>query len=390
MLRGALSDGERMFVRMPQRGMVHQAYRFALAPTNAQERFLVSCCGASRFWFNRGLELVKHRLDRRESGDDVRVPWSYKSLCSEMAELKDHVCPWRAEVVVGSMLAGFEQLARALQSHSRGKADGRRVGFPRFRTKGRCHESVVFQRPRLPNTRHVVLDLRLGPLRSKESMKKLLRLLARDEHARVLRATVQRAGTGWVISFTVRRSAKERRARHLHAVVGVDLGLTRLATLSTGEIAANSRVLEAALPKLRRLQRKLDRQRRAANPANYLADGRTKPGRRVWVRSHRMMRTERRVLRMNERVKNLRREQAHRLTTYVTREYGVIGVETLAVTSLMASRRVARPISDAAWGTILTQLAYKTTWSEGSVLVAADQLYPSSKTCSAVVLREPS
>jgi transposase len=32
---------------------------------------------------------------------------------------------------------------------------------------------------------------------------------------------------------------------------------------------------------------------------------------------------------------------------------------------------------------VLAQLAYKSSWSEGSVLVAADRFYPSSKTCSA-------
>jgi putative transposase len=54
-----------------------------------------------------------------------------------------------------------------------------------------------------------------------------------------------------------------------------------------------------------------------------------------------------------------------------------------AVKSLMANRRLARHISDVGWGMILAQLRYKTSWSDGSVLVAADRFYPSSKTCSA-------
>jgi putative transposase len=363
--------------------VIQQAYRFALAPSVEQEEFLASCCGASRFWFNEGLALVKDRLDRRAAGEDVRVPWSYKSLCSEFAPLKDAVCPWRAEVVVGSMQAGLEQLGRALQNFSKGKAAGRRVGFPRFRAKGRCHESIIFQRPRLADGRHVMLDRRLGPLRTKESMRKLVRLLRRDERARVLRSTVQRTNGGWVVSFTVERSAKARRARRPDAVVGVDVGLARLATLSTGEVAANSRPLQSALSKLRRMQRRLDRQRRVANPGNYLPDGRVKPGPKTWATSARMARTEQRVRHVHERVGNLRREQSHQLTTMLTREFGVIGVETLAVKNMLANRRLARHIADVGWGTILAQLQYKTSWSAGSILVAADRFYPSSKTCSA-------
>jgi putative transposase len=61
----------------------------------------------------------------------------------------------------------------------------------------------------------------------------------------------------------------------------------------------------------------------------------------------------------------------------------VIGVETLAVKNMLANRRLARHISDVGWGTILRQLAYKTSWSDGSLLVAADRFFPSSKTCSA-------
>ncbi|MGH3266781.1 MAG: hypothetical protein ACRDNS_32920 [Trebonia sp.] len=80
-----------------------------------------------------------------------------------------------------------------------------------------------------------------------------------------------------------------------------------------------------ALAELRRLQRQLDRQRRANNSGNYLSDGRVKPGPKTWVKSQRMLRTEARVARLHARVANVRRQQAHLITTTITREYGVIG-----------------------------------------------------------------
>jgi putative transposase len=365
--------------------VIQQAYRFELDPTPAQAELLGSFIGASRFWFNQGLALVKQRLDERAAGADARVPWSYKALCSEFKgdAIKDELAPWRAEVVTGSYQAGLEQLGRALQNFSQGRQAGRRVGFPRFRAKGRCTESVIFQRPRIKSARHVEFDRRLGPIRMNERMSKLTRLLDRDEHARVMRATISRSGSKWFVSFNVERSPKQRRARRPNAVVGMDVGLSRLATLSTGAAFDNARPLQNALRGLRRLQRQLDRQRRAANPGNYLADGRVKPGARDWQRSARMLRTEDRVRRLHERVANLRTEQAHQLTTTLTREFGVIGVESLNIRGMQANRRLARHIADVGWGSILQQLAYKTSWSEGSVLVAADRFYPSSKTCSA-------
>jgi putative transposase len=365
--------------------VIQQAFRFALDPTVEQEQFLAACAGASRFWFNQGLALVKQRLDERAAGAEVDVPWSYKGLCVAFRgdAVKDQLAPWRAEVVTGSYQAGLEALGKALVNYSSTRRASRRGGFPRFRAKGRSHEAVIFQRPRVPDSRHVDLDRRLGSLRTKESMRKLCRLLERDPQARVMRSTVQRSGGGWVISFTVQRPPKQRRARRPNAVVGIDVGLARLATLSTGQVAANSRPLQASLRTLRRLQRQLDRQRRANNPGNFHPDGRAKQGSKTWVKSQRMLRTGQRIAHLHERVANLRREQAHQLTTALTREFGVIGVETLAVKNLLGNRRLARHISDVGWGTVLAQLRYKTSWSDGSLLVAADRFYPSSKTCSA-------
>jgi putative transposase len=216
-------------------------------------------------------------------------------------------------------------------------------------------------------------------------MTKLLRLLESDARARITRATITRRGRRYYVSFTVKRSRalKARRPRHPNHVVGVDVGLARQATLSGGQVFENLRPLQANLRRLRRLQRKLDRQRRANNPGNYLPDGRVKPGVRDWVKSRRILATEQLIARLHERVADQRRHAAHHLTSFLVKRYGVIGAETLNVKGMLANRRLARHISDVGWGLILSQLKYKTDWSEGSILALADRFYPSSKTCSA-------
>jgi putative transposase len=223
---------------------------------------------------------------------------------------------------------------------------------------------------------------KLGPVRSRESLKKVNRLLARYPKARIMRSTLTQKSPGrWFLSFTIERSPKQRQPRRPDSVIGVDLGLRELATLSTGERIANPRPLQAALRRLARLQRRLDRQRRANNPKNYFGDGRVKPRPMTWRRSTRMTGTEERIRRLHERVANLRRESAHRLTNSLTREFGVIGIESLNVSGMLRDRSVARSLSDAGLGELLRQLHYKTFWS-GATLVAADRFYPSSKTCS--------
>jgi putative transposase len=161
--------------------LIEQAYRFELDPSAAQAVFLGACCGAARFWFNQALEEVKCRLDRRAAGEAACVPWSYKALCSEFdREWRAQRCEWQHEVVCGCYQGGFESLGLALKSFGEGRRASRRVGFPKFRRKGGAHtESVIFQRAKPIDARRVDLDKRIGPVRSKERMSKLIRLLAR-------------------------------------------------------------------------------------------------------------------------------------------------------------------------------------------------------------------
>jgi putative transposase len=363
---------------------ITQAYRYALRLTPEQEQRLVSFTGAARFAFNWGLALVKDRLDRKQRGEDVYVPWSYHALYTEWRKVRDEVAPWRKDVPYSAFLTGLEGLGRALQGSSRARKAGRKAGFPRFRARGRTRERIFFMHAdcRPADARHVRVP-RLGLARSRERLTTLSRLLERDPNARIVRATLARQRAGrWSVSFTVERSPKERRPRDPDAVVSADLGLRKLAMLSTGDEVENPRALSGALRRFRRLQQQLDRQRRANNPDNYDERGRVRPGRREWSRSRRMARTQERIARLHERVANLRREAAHQLTTYLTRGYGVIGVESLNVAGMLRDRRVALSVSDAGLGTILRQLQYKASWS-GVTLVSADRFYPSSKTCSA-------
>jgi IS605 OrfB family transposase len=374
--------------------LTEQGFRFALDPTAEQARVLNCWLGASRYWYNTGLAEVKTRLDKRadqadeEARSAIKLPWSYKGLCSVItASIRNEAAPWQRELPCGTYMAAFDGLGAALQNFSKGKQTGRKVGFPEFKRKGACHESVFFQRPKILNTRWVEFPCAHGSLsvKSKESLRKLIRLLDHDQHARIMRATITRHGQNYYVSFSVKRSLerKLRNPKYPERVIGVDVGIARQATLSTGQVFPNLRPLQHNLKQLRLLQRKLDRQRRANNPGNYLTDGRIRKGRKTWVRSKRMERTEREISRLHARVADQRHEAAHHLSSFLVKYYGVIGAETLNIKGMLRNKRLARHISDVGWGMILSQLKYKITWSDGSFLALADRFYPSSKTCSA-------
>jgi IS605 OrfB family transposase len=300
------------------------------------------------------------------------LPWSLPALRKAWNQAKADVAPWWTECSKEAFNTGLDSLARGLQhwSESRtGRRAGRRVGFPRFRSRRRTTPSVRFTTGTIrvePDRMHVVLP-RLGRLKFHESARKLARRLDNGT-ARIMSATVRRDGGRWHVAFTVEVQRADPVPCCPGSTVGVDVGIKHLAVLSSGELVPNPRHLSDAQRRLRALGRALSR--------------RTGPDRRTGRRpSKRWQRTAARLGRAHTRVANLRRDGLHKLTTRLTREHGTVVVEDLNVSGMLANRRLARHIADAGFAEIRRQLTYKTQWTGGRLIVA-DRWYPSSKTCS--------
>jgi putative transposase len=355
------------------------AYRFALDPTPRQERALRSHAGASRVAFNWGLARVKANLSQREAersygitGDDLTasISWSLYSLRKDWNAVKDTVAPWWPECSKEAFNTGLDQLARALKNWGdsrRGKRKGRPVGFPRFKTRRKARPSIRWTTGSLRcETRHVVLP-RVGRVKLHEDGARLAGLVAAGS-ARVMAVSVRLERGRWFAAFTVEQDLARPAALDPDAVVGVDLGITVLAVLSTGEVVANPKPLARAQRHLRRLSRRASR--------------RQGPDRRTGqAPSRRWERAAAAVAATHGRVADVRRDSQHKLTTGLVARYGTVVVEDLNVAGMVKNRRLARAISDAGFGEIRRQIEYKAAWRGGRVIVA-DRWFASSKTCS--------
>jgi putative transposase len=300
------------------------------------------------------------------------VSWSLPALRKAWNANKADVASWWKDCSKEAFNTGLDALARALKNWSdsrSGRRAGRPVGFPRFKSRRRSAPSVRFTTGTIrvePDRKYVVLP-RLGRLKLHESARKLARRLDAGT-ARIMSATVRREGGRWHVSFTVEVDRAERTPARPDATVGVDVGIKHLAVLSTGELVPNPRHLSCAQRRLHAMGRRLSR--------------RTGPDRRTGQKpSNRWRRTQAQLGRAHARVGNLRRDGLHKLTTRLTREFGVVVVEDLNVTGMLANRRLARHIADVGFAEIRRQLTYKTEYNGGQ-LVTAGRWYPSSKTCS--------
>ncbi|MBD2554853.1 IS200/IS605 family element transposase accessory protein TnpB, partial [Limnothrix sp. FACHB-708] len=110
--------------------------------------------------------------------------------------------------------------------------------------------------------------------------------------------------------------------------VGIDLGLTTFATLSTGEKVRSPKPLAKSLKRLRRAQKSLSRKVKGSK-RRYLA--------------------RRKVARIHARIKDQRTDFLHKLSTRIVRENQAIVLEDLNVSGMVKNRKLARAISDAGW-----------------------------------------
>jgi putative transposase len=145
------------------------------------------------------------------------------------------------------------------------------------------------------------------------------------------------------------------------AAVGIDVGLNRLATLSTGEGYENQAFLKTALKKLRQANKRLHRRKRGSKNRE---------------------KARRQVARLHYRITCLRNDVLHKLTTRLADCYGIIGIEDLNLKGLLKNRHVSRSFSDAALGKLLNLLEAKVEQRGGQV-IKVGRFFPSSKTCHA-------
>jgi putative transposase len=344
--------------------------------------------GAARFAFNWALAAVQANIDQRRAErsyglhDEQLTPvlgWNLAALRRRWNQVKDQVAPWWGACSKEAFNTGLDGVARGLRNFGdsrSGKRAGRKVGFPRFKSRRRATPSVRFTTGviRVETDRHHVTLPRVGRIKTHESTRKLARRLEAGT-ARIMSATVRREGHRWYCAFTVQVHRARTTLARPDDRIGVDVGIRTLAVLSTGECVPNPRHLGRSLSKLRTAARVMSR--------------RSGPDRRRGQRpSKRWQRARNRVSRLHARVGNQRRDGLHKLTSALTTTYGTVVVEDLNVAGMLTNRKLARHLADTGFADIRRQLDYKTV-RNGGQLDIADRWFPSSKTCSACRIVKP-
>ncbi|TMR25289.1 IS200/IS605 family element transposase accessory protein TnpB [Nonomuraea turkmeniaca] len=324
--------------------IVKRAYKYRFYPTPEQAQELARTFGCVRLVYNKALEertraytLHGRRVSYVESSAALTA-WKRSAEYDFLSEVSS---------------VPLQQALRHLQA-AFANFFAKRAKYPTFKSKKKARASAEYTRS--------AFRWREGRLTLAKMDAPLAIVWSRPlpEGAQPSTVTVSRDAAGrWFVSLLV-----EEKISPLPPVeqrVGVDAGITALATLSTGEKIVNPRHERRDRRKLAKAQRALARKEKGSSNR---AKARLKVGRAY------------------ARIADRRRDHLHKVTTRLVRENQVIAVEDLTVRNMVKNHSLARAISDVSWRELRSMLEYKAQWY-GRELVVVDRWFPSSRLCSA-------
>jgi putative transposase len=322
-------------------------YRYRAYPTPGQTQLLARAFGCARVVFNDALLARRDAYAAGEKISDTQVQGRVVTLAKTTPQRQ-----WLGEVASVALVQACQDARRAYRNwfdSLSGKRKGRKVGHPRFRSRKDNRASIRLTRNGFSVTTGGVRVAKVGDVRVVWS-----RVLPSVPSS----VTVIREADGrYYASFVV--EVADTPLPQSTNDVGIDLGLTNLAVLSTGEVIENPRYLRRKARALARAQKSLARKTKG---------------------SIRRAKAVRRVAVQHRKVRDTRLDAHHKLAHRIVGDNQAIYVEDLAVSGL-ARTRLAKSVADAGWSTLVRLLEEKALRCHRTV-VKVSRWFPSSRLCS--------
>ena len=323
------------------------AHKIQLDPNNVQRTYFTKACGVARFAYNWALAKAKEQYEQ-----DNTAKFSESALRKELNAIKNEQFPWMLEVTkCAPQLAIKEGLANAFRNFF-----AKRASFPKFHKKG-VNDSFSLSNDQFKIKGKSIRIPNLGYVRMTEELR---------FDGKIMGATVSRRADRWYVSVQVEILGQKPIHNSESQAVGVDLGVVDLVTLSDGTKVTGAKPHKALLSRLRRLNQSLSKKQGA------------KKGEK---KSKNFTKAQRELSRLHARIASIRNDETHKLTTMLTQNYGIIGIEDLNVSGMVKNNKLARAILDMSFFEFRRQLEYKAAMTCGTIVVA-DKFFPSSKLCS--------
>jgi len=320
-------------------GNMQKSFRYRIYPTRKQTIKLLHVLSVCRKLYNDTLH------DRKVAYEDCHRGLSFYDQCGWL-KYTDY------QGVYGHVLQNVLHRADfAFQNFFRRVKNGEKPGYPRFKGRNRYDS---FKYPDPYGGGYKIEDNKLHL--SKIGAIRIFR--HREIEGKIKTCTIKREGDDqWYASFSVELPDPE--PKEIKTTVGVDVGITTLATLSDGTEIENIKVLDKYDSKLRKAHRHLSRKKKGSNNRNK---------QRI------------RLAKIYRKVGNIRKDHLHKTSRILADTYDRIIFEDLQIKNMVKNHHIARSIRDASWNILIRFTTYKAEEAGGAVELVDPK--NTSKQCS--------
>lgn len=333
-----------LYMDMMYNNIMLLGFKTELKLNNKQRTELAKHAGVARHAWNWGLWLTKNVLDHNKAHPDDKVKFpSGIDLHKFLVATVKPENPWYYEVSKCAPQYALRDLRKAWDD-----CFSKKKGAPRFKKKGRSSDSFELDGTIKVTALKRIQVPRLGVLKTYEAL---------PIGYRPKNVTISRQADKWFISFKV--ETEQAPPQEQDNPIGVDLGLLRFATLSTGEEIDSPRPFKRLQEKLSKLQ--------------YL-------NRNKQIGSANWKKAQIKIARLHARIANIRKDFIHKVTTRLAKNHSTVVIEDLNVSGMMKNGKLSKAIADSGFYEFRRQLEYKIKLY-GSRLELVDRWFPSSKTC---------
>lgn len=311
-----------------------RSFKYRLYPTRKQEQVLINTINTintCRHTYNDALE------QRKAFYKETQKTLTYNQQANA---LKDQKSIYQEQVHSQVLQNVLKRLDKSYKRFfDRCKQGAKRVGFPRFKSFNRYHSFTYPQSGfRITSNNKRVELSKIGSLKM---------VYSRPIEGDIKTCQVVRDVDHWYVIFACDIEQEPIIHSNPGSVVGIDVGIKSLCTLSTGDIIENPKFLKKTEHFLNRAQRTLSR----------------KPSKT----SNRREKQRIKVARLHRKVRFQRDDYLHKISHWLASSFETIVFEDLTVSNMVKNHKLAKSISDCSWNKLVQYTTYKAESAGGMV-----------------------
>ena len=328
--------------------LMYKAYKFRLYPNDIQTELINKILGCSRYTYN-------HYLDKMINNGYTT---SYNNI-------KDFTDTLRYEA---SFLQEIDNIIIHKSLYNLDDAFKRNFnqisGYPKFKSK---YKRNSYNTPATYTGSSCNIELDLKSKKLKLPQLDWIKVRGykniKTINGKIRNATISKEPTGkYYVSILYEMYEKIPNSTP-QSIVGIDLGIKKLLTLSDGITYDNNKYIDKYQKRIKRKQRELSRKEKGSK--NYY-------------------KCKKELAILYSKLANARKYYTHKITKKITDNYDIITCEKLTTKEMIIkgkNTKLSSKINDATFSEIIRQLLYKSKF-KGKKFYQVSTYYPSSQICN--------